>query len=34
MMDDAAMAERMGSAGAARAASLTWPATVERLVLR
>jgi len=34
LMDDAAMAERMGEAGAARATMLTWPATVERLVLR
>jgi glycosyltransferase involved in cell wall biosynthesis len=34
MMEDAAMAERMGHAGAARAACLTWPAVVERLVLR
>jgi glycosyltransferase involved in cell wall biosynthesis len=31
---DAAMAERMGEAGAVRAAALTWPATVEKLVLR
>jgi glycosyltransferase involved in cell wall biosynthesis len=34
VMEDAAMAERMGDAGAVRAANLTWPATVERLVLR
>ena len=32
--EDVSMAERMGEAGAARAAALTWPATVERLVLR
>jgi glycosyltransferase involved in cell wall biosynthesis len=31
---DEAAAARMGAAGLARAASLTWPATVERLVLR
>ena len=33
LTDDVSAAERMGEAGAARAAGLTWPATVERLVL-
>ena len=34
LMDDPAGAERLGRAGAARAAELTWPATVERLLGR
>ena len=34
LTDDMATAERMGAAGTARAAGLTWPATVQRLVLR
>jgi len=33
MMDDAAFAERLGGAAAARAAMLTWPAAVKRLVI-
>jgi glycosyltransferase involved in cell wall biosynthesis len=33
LMDDAAMAERLGSAAAARAAMLTWPEAVKRLVI-
>jgi len=32
LMDDRAAAERLGRAGAARAATLTWPATVARLL--
>lgn len=32
LMDDPAAAERLGTAGAARAATLTWPATVARLL--
>lgn len=32
LMDDAAAAERMGAAGAARAATLSWPATVRQLL--
>ncbi|MGE0362147.1 MAG: glycosyltransferase family 4 protein [Vicinamibacterales bacterium] len=32
LMDDAAAAERMGRAGAARAAALSWPNTVARLL--
>jgi glycosyltransferase involved in cell wall biosynthesis len=33
LMDDAGLAERLGSAAAARAAALTWPDTVKRLVI-
>jgi glycosyltransferase involved in cell wall biosynthesis len=33
LMDDPALAERMGSASAERAKDLTWPATVKRLVI-
>jgi hypothetical protein len=32
-MDDAGLAERLGSAAAARAAALTWPDAVKRLVI-
>jgi glycosyltransferase involved in cell wall biosynthesis len=32
VMDDAAAAERMGQAGAARAATLRWDATVDALL--
>jgi hypothetical protein len=31
-MADATTAERLGKAGAAQAATLTWPATVARLL--
>ena len=33
LMDDAGLAERLGSAAAARAAALTWPDAVKRLVI-
>ena len=33
VMDDRAFAERLGAAGAARAAMLSWPAAVSRLVI-
>jgi glycosyltransferase involved in cell wall biosynthesis len=33
LMDDATLAERLGSAASARAATLTWAAAVERLVI-
>ncbi len=33
LMDDSTLAERMGQAGAVAASRLTWPATVERLLL-
>jgi hypothetical protein len=34
LMNDAAGAERMGQAAAARAAEINWTTTVERLVRR
>ncbi|MEO8260514.1 MAG: glycosyltransferase family 4 protein [Acidobacteriota bacterium] len=33
LMEDVGLAERLGSAAAARAAALTWPAAVQRLVI-
>jgi hypothetical protein len=32
-MDDRALAERLGSAAAARAAAMTWDAVVRRLLI-